>query len=186
MRIVVTEDDMGWNGHSGIIMSNREGDFWVLLDHTVAQGMEVKHLLKPHQIQPEPQQPVTNPASSKETFTADQVEQKIAEAIAQHEQLRCAEGDREKAESEQGRFVKIRDAALQAAKREIQAAEQHARAIAQANQELNEQLAVKENEVRSPTAGLGPSLRALQTKNQQLEQRIAELEKALEHSSVNN
>jgi hypothetical protein len=30
-------------------MSKREGDLWVLLDHTVAQGMQEKHLLKPHQ-----------------------------------------------------------------------------------------------------------------------------------------
>jgi hypothetical protein len=30
MRIVVKEDEMGWAGHSGIIMSKREGEFWVL------------------------------------------------------------------------------------------------------------------------------------------------------------
>jgi hypothetical protein len=53
IRVVVTGDENGWNGHSGIIMSNREGDFWILLDHTIAQGMEIKHLFKPHQIQPE-------------------------------------------------------------------------------------------------------------------------------------
>lgn len=169
MRVVVTGDDMGWNGHSGIIMSNREGDFWILLDHTIAQGMEIKHLFKPHQIQPEAQQPLTKLAS-KETFTAAQVEQKIAEALAQRE---C-----EKAEEDQGRFVEIRDAALQAAKREIQAAEQHARAMAQAKQELIEQLEAKENELQS--------VRALQTKNQQLSQRVTELEKALENASANN
>jgi hypothetical protein len=169
MRVVVTGDDMGWNGHSGIIMSKREGDFWVLLDHTVAQGMEVKHLLKPHQIQAEVQQPVIKPAS-KETFTTEQVEQKIAEALTQRE--------REKAEEEQGRFVEIRDAALQAAKRELLAAEQHAQAMTQAKQELIEQLAAKENELQS--------VRALQTKNQQLSQRVAELEKALENASANN
>jgi hypothetical protein len=54
-------------------------------------------------------------------FTEAQVEQKIASALAQRE--------REKAESEQGRFIEIRDAALQAAKREIQAAQQHAQAF---------------------------------------------------------
>lgn len=169
MRVVVTGDDMGWNGHSGIIMSNREGDFWILLDHTIAQGMEVKHLFKPHQIQSEAQQPITK-TISKETFTEAQVEQKIAEALAQRE--------REKAEEEQGRFVEIRDAALQAAKREIQAAEQHAQAMTQTKQELLEQLAAKENELQS--------VRALQTKNQQLSQRVAELEKALENASANN
>jgi hypothetical protein len=169
MRIVVKEENTGWNGSSGIIMSKQEGNFWVLLDHTIAQGMEVKHLLKPHQIELETQQPITK-SISQELFTATQVEQKVADAIAQY--------NREKAESEQGRFVEIRDAALQAVKREIQAAQEHARAIAQKNQELIEQLTAKDLEVRS--------LQALQTKNQQLEQRVAELEKALENSSANN
>jgi hypothetical protein len=176
MRIVVKEDNTGWNGHSGIIMSKREGEFWVLLDHTVSQGMEIKHLLKTHQIQLEAQQSVTKPAS-KELFTDAQVEQKITDALAQRE--------REKAESEQGRFVEIRDAALQAAKREILAAQEHARAlakliedIAQKNQDLLEQLASKDLEMRS--------LDALQTRNRQLEKRVAELEKALENSSANN
>jgi hypothetical protein len=106
-------------------MSKREDDFWVLLDHTIAQGMEVKHLLKPHQIELETQQPVQKP-TSQELFTADQVEQKVADAIAQYN---C-----EKPESEQGRFIEIRDAALQAAKQEIQAAQQHARAICASQQ----------------------------------------------------
>jgi hypothetical protein len=169
MRIVVKEENTGWNGHSGIIMSKRQDDFWVLLDHTIAQGMEVKHLLKPHQIELETQQPIAK-TTSQELFTAAQVEQKVADAIAQYN---C-----EKAESEQGRFIEIRDAALQAAKQEIQAAQQHARAIAQKNQELIEQLAAKDSEIHSAIA--------LQTRNQQLEQRVAELEKALENSSANN
>nr|WP_245912465.1 tropomyosin [Calothrix elsteri] len=169
MRIVVKEENTGWNGSSGIIMSKQEGNFWVLLDHTIAQGMEVKHLLKPHQIGLETQQPIAK-STSQELFTAAQVEQKVASAIAQY--------NSEKAESEQGRFVEIRDAALQAAKREIQAAQEYARAIALQNQDLLEQLAGKDEEVRS--------LHALQTRNQQLEQRVAELEKALENSSANN
>ncbi|MEA5574639.1 hypothetical protein [Calothrix sp. UHCC 0171] len=166
MRIVVKEDNAGWNGHSGIIMSKREGDFWVLLDHTVSQGMEVKHLLKPHQIESEAQQPARK-VNSQELFTAADVEQKIADVIAQN--------NREKAELEQGRFIEIRDAALQAAKREIQAAQEYSRAIAQKNQDLSAQLAAKENELKS--------VQALQTRNQQLEQRVAELEKALEYSN---
>jgi hypothetical protein len=169
MRIVVKEENTGWNGSSGIIMSKRQDDFWVLLDHTIAQGMEVKHLLKPHQIELETQQPIAK-SISQELFTPAQVEQKITDAIAQY--------NRKKAESEQGRFIEIRDAALQAAKREIQAAQEHARAIALKNQDLIQQLVTKENEVRS--------LNALQTKNQQLEKRVAELEKALENSSANN
>jgi hypothetical protein len=175
MRIVVKEDEMGWAGHSGIIMSKREGEFWVLLDHTVSQGMEVKNLLKPHQIQPEVQQPARK-VNSQELFTAAEVEQKIADAIAQYN---C-----EKSESEQGRFIEIRDAALQAAKREILAAQEHARAIAQKNQQLIEQLTAKDEEMRwRQPLPEGVSLQALQTKNQQLEQRVAELEKALEYSN---
>jgi hypothetical protein len=108
MRIIVKNDDMGWNGHSGIIMSKSEDNFWVLLDHTVAQGMFVKHLLKPHQIQPEVQQSAKKPASKQEYFTNAEVEEKIAQALAQR--------DREKAESDQGRFIEIRDAAQQAVK----------------------------------------------------------------------
>ncbi|AFZ01478.1 hypothetical protein [Calothrix sp. PCC 6303] len=169
MRIVVKEENTGWNGSSGIIMSKRQDDFWVLLDHTIAQGMEVKHLLKPHQIELETQQPIAK-TTSQELFTAAQVEQKVADALAQRE--------REKAESEQGRFIEIRDAALQAAKREIQAAQEYARALEQAKQKLIEQLASKDLEVRS--------LNALQTKNRLLEKRVAELKKALENSSANN
>jgi hypothetical protein len=139
MRIVVKEENTGWNGYSGIIMSKRQDDFWVLLDHTIAQGMEVKHLLKPHQIELETQQPIAK-LTSQELFTAAQVEQKITDAIAQH--------NREKAEFEQGRFVEIRDAALQAAKQEIQSAQEHGRAIEQTKQKLIEQLASKDLEMR--------------------------------------
>jgi alanyl-tRNA synthetase len=50
--------------------------------------------------------------------------------------------------------------------------------VAQAKQTLIEQLAAKEEELQS--------VRALQIKNQQLEQRVAELEKALEGATTNN
>jgi hypothetical protein len=139
MRIVVKEENTGWNGHSGIIMSKRQDDFWVLLDHTIAQGMEVKHLLKQHQIELETQQLIAK-STSQELFTATQVEQKITDALSQRE--------RKKAEVEQGRFVEIRDAALQAAKREIQSAQEHAIALEQAKQKLIEQLASKDLEMR--------------------------------------
>ncbi len=104
-------------------------NFFTSLIHkvnTLAQGMFVKHLLKPRQIQPEVLQPVTNPASKQKFFTAAQGEDKIAQALAQR--------DREKAEEDQGRFIEIRDAALQATKREFIAAEQHAQKMTQAKQ----------------------------------------------------
>ncbi|BAZ12342.1 hypothetical protein NIES4071_41720 [Calothrix sp. NIES-4071] len=45
-----------------------------------------------------------------------------------------AQRDREKAEEEQGRFIEIRDAALQAAKRELIAAELYAQKMVQEKQ----------------------------------------------------
>ncbi|NJM23474.1 MAG: hypothetical protein HC907_35010 [Richelia sp. SM1_7_0] len=167
MRIVVKSDDRGWTGYAGIIMSEWNNDFWVLLDHTVSQGMEVKHLFKPHQIQPEALHPVIKPASPKEMFTPAQVEQKIAEALTQRE--------KEKAEEELGQFVEIRDAALKAAKEEIIAAQKHATQMEQAKHELIEQLIAKENELHS--------VRGLIDRNQQLQQRVKDLEKALEDSN---
>ena len=166
-RIVVTKCDRGWTGHAGIIMSEWNGDFWVLLDHTVSQGMEVKQLFKPHQIQSESSKTVVKPASPKQMFTPAEVEQKIIEALAQRE--------KEKAEEELGKFVEIRDAALLAAKEEIIAAQKHAQKMAQAKEELIEQLIAKENELQS--------VRGLASENQQLEQRIQDLEKALEDSN---
>ena len=128
-RIVVTKCDRGWTGSTGIIMSEWNGDFWVLLDHTVSQGMEVKQLFKPHQIQPESSKTVVKPASPKQMFTPAEVEQKITEALAQRE--------KEKAEEELGKFVEIRDAALKAAKEEIIAAQKHAQKMVQAFIRIN-------------------------------------------------
>ncbi|MEA5596840.1 hypothetical protein [Rivularia sp. UHCC 0363] len=167
MRIVIKSDDRGWTGYAGIIMSEWNNDFWVLLDHTVSQGMDVKQLFKPHQIQPESLRSDIKPASPKEMFTPAQVEQKITEALAQRK--------KEKAEEELGRFVEIRDEALKAAKEEIIAAQKHAQKMEQGKHELIEQLIAKENELQS--------VRGLVSENQQLEQRVKDLEKALEDSN---
>ncbi|MEA5595913.1 hypothetical protein [Rivularia sp. UHCC 0363] len=167
MRIVIKSDDRGWTGYSGIIISEWNNDFWVLLDHTVSQGMEVKHLFKPHQIQPESLRSDIKPASPKEMFTPAQVEQKITEALAQR--------DKERAEEAVRKFVEIRDAALKAAKEEIIAAQKHATQMEQAKHELIEQLIASYNELQS--------VRSLVDQNNQLQQRIKDLEKALEDSN---
>ncbi len=167
MRIVIKSDDRGWTGYAGIIISEWNNDFWVLLDHTVAQGMDVKQLFKPHQIQPESEKTVVKPASPKQMFTPAEVEQKIAEALAQRE--------KEKAEEELGKFVEIRNAALKAAKEEIIAAQKHATQMEQAKHELIEQLIAKDNELQS--------VRSLVDQNNQLQQRVKDLEKALEDSN---
>lgn len=156
MRITVTGDGNGWNGHSGIVMSSQEDEFWVLFDHTVATGKDIKHLVKVDQMQPEVKvSGMVAKSGSQEMFTAAEVEQKIQEALAQR--------DKEKAEEELGRFVEIRDAALKAAKEEMRAAEQYAARMAQKNSELLQQLAMKEREIEE--------LRGLRVKNQQLEER---------------
>ena len=166
-RIIVKSSDRGWTGYVGIIMSKWKGDFWVLLDHVVAQGMETKHLFKPHQIQPESQKAAIKTASPKHMFSAAQVEKKIAEALAQQE--------KDRSEEELGKFVEIRDAALKAAKEEIIAAKQHAQAMEQAKHKLIEQLIAKDNKL--------DSFRGLVEENQRLEQKIQDLEKALEHAN---
>ncbi|BAY84560.1 hypothetical protein NIES267_40560 [Calothrix parasitica NIES-267] len=166
-RIVVTKCDRGWTGSTGIIMSEWKGDFWVLLDHVVTQGMESKQLFKPHQLQPESQKTVIKPTSPKHMFSAAEVENKIAEALAQRE--------RERTEEELGKFVEIRDAALEAAKEEISAAKKHAAQMEQAKQKLIEQLIAKDNEL--------DHVRGLLEENQRLEQRIQDLEKSLEDSN---
>ncbi len=167
MRIVVTGDSNGWNGHKGIIISQNGDAWWVLLDHAVAQGLNTKQLLKPSQIELEGKDNKTN---SKEIFTAVQVEKKIKEALVQR--------DKEKADEEQGRFAEIRDAALRQAAVELQQAQQVAQQVMQEKEELVQQLLEKERELENN--------RSLITRNQQLEQRAAELQKALENANKNS
>ncbi|MEM9926218.1 MAG: hypothetical protein AAF915_21110 [Cyanobacteria bacterium P01_D01_bin.50] len=166
-RIIVTKCDRGWTGSTGIIMSEWNGDFWVLLDHVVSQRMDSKNLFKPHQLQPESGKTGIKPTSPKHMFTPAEVEKKIASALQQRE--------KERAEEELGKFVEIRDAALFAAEEEISAAQKHAQKMEQAKHKLIEQLIAKEKELES--------VRGLVAKNQQLQQRIQDLEKALEDAN---
>ncbi|WP_242045413.1 hypothetical protein [Anabaena catenula] len=128
-------------------------------------------MFKPEQIQLEvlPNQRGSK-TSTQETFTAQQVEQKIAEALAERE--------REQAEVELARFTEIRDAALQAAAVELKAAQEHAQKMAQDKEKLIGQLIEKERQLAT--------VQNLSFKNQQLEQRIIELEKALERAGQNS
>lgn len=167
MRIVVTGDSNGWNGHRGIIISQSGDAWWVLLDHAVAQGLNTKQLLKSSQIELEGKD---NKINSKEIFTAVQVEKKIKEALVQR--------DKEKADEEQGRFAEIRDAALRQAAVELQQAQQVAQQVMQEKEELVQQLLERERELENN--------RSLIIRNQQLEQRAAELEKALENANKNS
>jgi hypothetical protein len=99
MRIIVTGDNYGWNGHRGIIIS-KSGDAWgVLLDHAVAQGFTTKQLFKPSQIEIEGINENTN---IKDIFTAVQVEKKIKEVLAQR--------DKQKASSEEEAAAELQKA----------------------------------------------------------------------------
>ncbi len=171
VRIVVKNENTGWNGYCGIITDVANNDeFWVLLDHTIAQGMQVKHLLKSNQLQVEGIKIFTPKASETNTLTEKEIEQIKAEAIRQYKS--------EKAEEEQGRFVEIRDAALEAAKKEIIAAEKHAQNMTQKYRVLVEQSEANEQEIAR--------LHSLNVENQQLQQRVTELENALVKASENN
>jgi hypothetical protein len=175
MRIVIVDHGI-WNGYKGIITAKWEVNgnecWWVLLDSVVAQGSLSKELLKPEQIQLEiaPNQAQSRTTRLQETFTTQQVEQKIAEALAQRE--------REKAEAELGKFIEIREAALQAAGVELKAAQQHAQKMTQDKEKLVQQLIETEKQLAA--------VQHLQVTNQQLEQRIADLEKGLEQATQNS
>lgn len=136
-------------------------DFWVLLDQTIAQGMVTKHLLKSHQLRLETI--ISTLTASTQTLTTANVEQIKAEAIRQYQQ--------EKADTEQRRFIEIRDAALEAAKKEIIAAEKHAQNMTAKYRALVEHLRASNQEI--------VRLHSLDVENQQLQQRVKELENAL-------
>jgi hypothetical protein len=191
MRIVIVDHGI-WNGYKGIITAKWEVNgnecWWVLLDSVVAQGSLSKELLKPEQIQLEivPNQAQSRTTRLQETFTTQQVEQKIAEALAQREREKVeqkiaealAQREREKAEAELGKFIEIREAALQAAGVELKAAQQHAQKMTQDKEKLVQQLIETERQLAA--------VQHLQVTNQQLEQRIADLEKGLEQATQNS
>ena len=157
MRIVVTGNDAGWNGSSGIIISKRSHtgveSWWVLLDSVVSQGLETKHLFTTEQLQ----------LGNKTMFTQAEVERQIAEALVQR--------DRSKAEEEIARFAEVRDAALLAAKDEIAAAHLHAQKIQATKQKLLQQIESAQEQVRQA--------QAICMENDRLTQRVTELENAL-------
>ncbi|WP_041740406.1 hypothetical protein [Calothrix sp. PCC 6303] len=150
IRIIVTGDNYGWNGHKGIVLSQNGESWWVLLDHVVAQGSTTKSLYKSNQIEIEGI--VENP-DTKDVFTAVQVEKKIKEILAQR--------DTEKESSlEQERIAALKEIELQSAA----ALEKTKRE----KEELAQKLLDKERELEK--------VRSLTIKNQQLEQRISDLE----------
>jgi uncharacterized small protein (DUF1192 family) len=129
----------------------------VLLDHVVAQGSTTKSLYKSNQI--EIQGIVENP-DTKDVFTAVQVDKKIKDILAQR--------DTEKESSlEQERIAALQEIELKSAA-ELEK-------MRQEKEELAQKLLDKERELEKVSS--------LIIKNQQLEQRISDLENA---NGINN
>lgn len=170
VRIIVQNDTRGYNNHSGIITDiGSNDDFWVLLDNTVAQGDVTKNLYTSNQLKPETQR-IPTPKASAQTLTVADIEQIKAEAIRQYKL--------EHAESEQGRYLEIKGAAISDAKKEIASFEKHAQNMTDKVSMLVKQLEEKEQEIAC--------LNSLHVENQQLQQRVTELENALLKASENS
>ncbi|MEB3177516.1 MAG: hypothetical protein VKL59_00495 [Nostocaceae cyanobacterium] len=175
VRVIVTGDDKGCNGYTGIIISKWDKteaeSWWVLLDYTIAQGIDSKHLFKTTQIQPEaPIISTTTKNRSQEMYTAEQVDAKIKQALAKK--------DIEQAEERLGKLIEIRETALKQAQEEIDATNQYAQDLKQTVAELQQNLLDAHNELQQ--------VRHLVKENEQLSQRIAELERAVVNSNNSN
>lgn len=173
VRVVVVNDNSGWSGCSGIIISdwdNRENSWWVLLDAVVAQGLDTKKLFKTEQLKPESLKVIKCDSSQKEyLFTEAQVEERV--------QIILAKREKEKAQEELARYVEIRDAALKAADEEISAQRLYAESMAKKAEELRSFLEALQEDIAR--------VNSVQTENEQLKQRIQELENALLKSNEN-
>lgn len=118
-----------------------------------------------------------NKKRSPQQFTQEEVDRKIAAALAEKErewERARIESEREIQQRIQEEYRKARDAALLAAKAEIEAAQQVREELHAKNAELVAQLQEKEAEISA--------IAELPEENQALEQRIGELERALERS----
>ncbi|RUS93129.1 hypothetical protein DSM106972_097230 [Dulcicalothrix desertica PCC 7102] len=156
VRIIVQNESTGWNGACGVITDiGNNDDFWVLLDHAIAQGRPAKNLLKSHQLRLE--------RTSARILTTDDIEQIKAEAIKQYKL--------ENAEIEQARFAEIQGAAEAKAKESNASFEKHARNMEAKVTKLVEHLRASEQEIAR--------LQSLNVENQRLQQRVTELENAL-------
>ncbi|BAZ18715.1 hypothetical protein NIES4071_106000 (plasmid) [Calothrix sp. NIES-4071] len=157
VRIIVQNESTGWNGACGVITDiGNNDDFWVLLDHAIAQGRPAKSLLKSHQLRLE------RPNSARILTTAD-IELFKAEAIKQYKI--------ENAETEQARFAEIKGAAEKKAKQANASFQKHAQNMTEKVAKLVEQLEASEKEIAR--------LQSLNVENQRLQQRVTELENAL-------
>lgn len=165
MRIVVKTND-AYNGSVGIITAKDGNNFWVLLDYTAAQNSVAKMLFKPEQLEPE----IFRGANFKALFTLEQVEQQVQKALAAKE--------RELEEKKQGDFLKLKEDAEKAAGATIKSYQQRLQVLEENKQELLQKLDAQDTELAFVSS--------LQARNQQLEQRVADLEKVIDSSNKGN
>lgn len=166
MKIVVKTND-AYNGSTGEIKEKDGNNYWVLLDHTAVEGGVARMLFRPEQLAPSQQIVVKDNSTKKRLFTAEEVEQEVQRRLAAFEQ--------EKKEELIGKAVEAEEAGKKAAGATIKSYEQRALSLEEKNLELLKQLDAREQELTA--------LRSLQVRNQQLEQRVADLEKVLESSN---
>lgn len=162
MRVVVRTND-AWNGSTGKITTiHKEDQFWVLLDHIADQGYATLNLYKRSQLEPEVKI-VVAPAPSKKMYTEEELQARIQETLATKEL--------EEAELQQAKYKEMYDSAKNAVRRDMAALERHADNLAKQKEQLTAQLQQALEEIQR--------LQGLHVKNQQLEQRVNDLEKAL-------
>lgn len=178
MRVVVVKDDQGWTGASGVINSasdHQPDSVWVLLDAVASAGSATKNLFRTCFLQPEAEYieqqrqlqeknaaRVTQQKQEKK-YTQSEVQQLLAEARAQWE--------KEKAEEQLGTKIAQREAAISSAKEEYASLQRSLTQALESNRQLKIQLNQQQQEYEQ--------VRSLATRNQELEQRVRELEKAL-------
>lgn len=163
VRVVVKSKDW-WNSSTGEITSvNKEDEFWVLLDNTRDQGSVTKDLFKRSQLEPEVKRDVTASAPSKKMYTEEELQARITEALATREL--------EEAELQQAKYKEMYDSASLSVRRDMAALEKHADKLAKEKEQLVAKLQQALEEIQR--------LQGLHVKNQQLEQRVDDLEKAL-------
>ncbi|BDA71730.1 hypothetical protein CAL7716_058960 [Calothrix sp. PCC 7716] len=165
VRIVVKTND-AYNGSLGIITGKDGGNFWVLLDHTAATGSVAKMLFKPEQLAPE-LQIITQKSTSKRLFTEEEVEQEVKKRLAAFEQ--------EKKEELIGKTVEAEEAGKKAVGATIKSYQQRLQVLEENKQELLQKLDAQDTELAFVSS--------LQARNQQLEQRVADLEKVIDSSN---
>jgi adenylate kinase len=178
---VVIKNAKWWNGAKGEIKSIKEDKFWVLLDSERDQGSVTESLFKRSQLEPEvktvvtmsisesseSQIPKVSAAPKKKMYTEEELQAAVAEALAKKE--------REEAEQREAKYNESYEAGQKSVDRDVIALEKHTQKLAKEKEQLTGQLQQVQEEIQR--------LQGLNAKNQQLQQRVLDLEKVIESSN---